>query len=142
MTGFVVPITTLYAGLNALLMLFLAFQVVRLRGATQTTLGVGNGEDDRLERACRAHGNMVEYVPTALILMLLLELMGAAVYLLHGLGLALTIGRIFHAQGLAISGGTTFGRFVGTLLTWGVFLVGGIAALVMAFSAVWVPGPA
>ncbi|MGF1455302.1 MAG: MAPEG family protein [Alphaproteobacteria bacterium] len=147
MTGFAVPITTLYAGLNALLLIALAFWVVRMRQATQTVLGTtpshtdNPGLDDRLERACRAHGNAVEYIPVALILILVLELMGQSVYLLHGLGLGLTVGRILHAQGLATSRGATPGRLAGTAMTWGVFIIGGLAAIVTAFQAVWVPGP-
>ncbi len=145
MTGFAVPITTLYAGLNALLILTLAFWVIRTRQSTQTVLGMvpstAQDGDDRLERACRAHANATENIPIALILILVLELMGQSLYLLHGLGLTLTIGRILHAQGLAKSRGATAGRMVGMIMTFTVFIVGGLAAIVTAFQAVWVPGP-
>ena len=64
-----VSITLFYAGLNGLIALGLAFLVVRLRQKTGT--GIGTGTSPALERAIRAHGNFVEYVPLILILLLL-----------------------------------------------------------------------
>ncbi len=141
MTGFAIPITTLYVGLNALIILWLAVTVVRQRQATGTALGMVGGEDDRLERACRAHANATEYIPVALILILVLELMGSFALLLHGLGLLLTIARLLHAQGLLTSRGATRARILGTIMTFTVYGIGALSALVTAFSAVWVPGP-
>lgn len=108
-----VAVVTFYAGLNALIALVLAVQVVRL----------GTGGHVVLEQAIRVHGNFVEYVPLILILLLLLELGGLAPLWLHPMGIALTLGRILHAWGLSTSPGESFGRAVGTGLTWATLLV-------------------
>jgi uncharacterized membrane protein YecN with MAPEG domain len=119
--------TLLYVGLNALILLTLAVLTVRTRVVTRTD--IGDGAKDSMIRAVRAHGNAAEYVPLALILIGTLELAGAPSALLHGLGAALTAGRLMHAQGLYSSLGTSPGRLVGTLLTWLVYAVGSGACL-------------
>ena len=48
----------------------------------------------------RRHGNFIEGVPFALILLAALELNGASPGLLHGLGIALVLSRIAHPIGL------------------------------------------
>ena len=126
-------VTLLYAGLNALILLTLAILTVRAR--VQTKTDIGTGDNVTMLKAVRAHGNAVEYVPLALILIGTLELAGAARPLLHGLGIALTAGRLAHAQGIYSSLGTSPGRLVGTLLTWLVYLVGGGACLYYAMLA-------
>jgi hypothetical protein len=122
--------TLLYSGLNALILLLLATLTVRARVKTKTD--IGTGENVAMIKATRAHGNAAEYVPVALILIGALEMAGAGRPLLHGLGITLTASRVAHAQGLYSSLGTSPGRFVGTLLTWAVYLVGGAACLYYA----------
>lgn len=68
----------------------------------------------------------------ALILMAVCELNGAPAVFLHALGAALVVGRLLHAQGLSSSGGISFGRTVGTSLTWIVLLAGALGALGLA----------
>lgn len=114
-----VPVTSLYAALSALLIVALGFNVSRQRRA----FGVDIGEGQRPEMllAVRAHANAIEYLPLALVLLMLIELGGAAAWLLHALGASLLIGRLAHAQGLLVrGGGVSPGRFIGTFLTWGV----------------------
>lgn len=125
-------VTLLYAGLSGLLLLALSFRVVGLR--RKHRIGLGTGDEPALERAVRVHANFCEYVPLALVLLLVLELSAALPALvLHALGLMLVIGRILHALGLSRSAGTSSGRFVGTLLTW---LMIAISALLAAGLAV------
>src|SRR5512147_947891 len=107
-----VPLTGLYAALCALIVLALALRVIVLRWSTKT--GLGDGGDRRLSRAIRVHGNAVEYVPLALVLMLIAELGGAGSVLLNGCGIALVAARIAHAYGLARTSGTSAGRLLGT----------------------------
>jgi len=128
-----VPIVLLYAGLNGLLALVLVGLVVRQRYATRTNLGVAG--QPALERAVRAHGNFVEYVPLILLLMLLLALGGAAPTALHLLGIALTLGRLLHAWGLSRSSGRSFGRASGIVLTWASLLGASAMALRIALHA-------
>jgi uncharacterized membrane protein YecN with MAPEG domain len=115
------PITSLYAALAALLLLALAGLVVRARWKYRTGLGVGT--EPAMERAVRVHANFVEYVPIALLLLLLAELSGAPAALLHACGLLLIVFRVLHAQGLGSTSGRSFGRFWGTAGTWTVLLV-------------------
>jgi uncharacterized membrane protein YecN with MAPEG domain len=115
------PITGLYAALCGLLVVALAGRVIAIRRATK--VGIGDGADRRLARAIRVHANAVEYVPIALILLLVAELGGAGAGLLHGCGIALVVGRIAHALGFTRTAGISFGRTLGVTLTFGVILV-------------------
>ncbi len=110
----------LYAALNALVMLWLAANVGRVRGRTKISLGDGGNEE--MLRAMRAHANNTEYVPIALILFTLLAAMQASTLLLHILGIALLIGRIFHGIGLSRSSNSV-GRGIGASLTFLSILV-------------------
>ena len=116
------PITATYAGLLGLLVLILAFRVVAVRRAT----AIGDGGNALLLSRIRIHGNAAEYVPLALLLMLLLEVNGASARMLHALGIALVVGRLAHAQGLSQSVGVSAGRFVGNVLTWSVIAVAAV----------------
>ena len=124
-------ITLFYAGLCALLVLFLAARVVRWRMAHK--IGLGDGGDTELLRRVRVHGNAVEYLPLCLILLGGMELNGYPAPLIHGFGLALVLSRIAHAWGLSRTSGTSPGRFAGTLVTWllmlamALFAIGGFA---------------
>jgi hypothetical protein len=115
------PVTGLYASLLALLLLALALRVVVLRWRTKT--GIGDGGDRGLARAIRAHGNAIEYVPIALVLLLVAELGGASPALLHGCGIGLVAARIVHATGLSRSAGASPERVAGTVGTFTVIAV-------------------
>ena len=114
-------ITSLYASILAILVIFLAYKVVDFRRVKSVGLG-DNGDKDGL-RAIRVHANAVEYVPMIVILMGIYEVNGGSSMVLHIIGAVAVIARILHATGLSKSSGTTFGRFVGTLLTWITTLV-------------------
>jgi uncharacterized membrane protein YecN with MAPEG domain len=124
-----VPITSLYASLCAVLIIGLAFNVVAQRRGNK--VGLGDKGKEPLTLAIRTHANAIEYVPIGLLLILILELNGARSAMLHGLGSALLIGRVLHAWGLSHSAGTSFGRYYGTLITWLVIL--GAAAINLIF---------
>lgn len=112
-----------YTALNALLMLVLSILVVRARVTTQTE--IGDGGKPAMAGALRAHANNTEYVPMALLLMYALTTpLGASIWIIHGIGLPLTLGRILHAIGLTRSTGTSPLRFVGMVLTWIAYIVG------------------
>jgi uncharacterized membrane protein YecN with MAPEG domain len=84
-----VPITAIYAALQALLAIGLVVPVGQLRAKTNVSLGAGG--NPQLETAIRRHANWTEHVPIALLLMALLELNGASAGLLHGLGATLLV---------------------------------------------------
>ena len=115
-----VPITALYTGLLALLLLVLALRVIRLRWKLR--VGIGDGGDKSMSRAIRVHGNATEHVPIALLLLLVAELNHAGPTLLHACGIVLVVARILHAWGLGRSIGASWQRMAGTVGTVGVIV--------------------
>jgi uncharacterized protein len=93
-----VPITALYAGLLALILVALGFQVGLMR--LNTGVSILHGTDMVLATRIRRHANFTEGVPLALLLLCILELNGSAPALLHGLGVVLVLARIAHPFGL------------------------------------------
>jgi uncharacterized membrane protein YecN with MAPEG domain len=63
-------ITALYAGLLALILVVLSARVIRGRVTDKISLGDGGGT---FSTRLVAHGNLIEFVPLALILIGLLE---------------------------------------------------------------------
>ena len=120
-------ITGIYAAISALLIIILSFRVIRLRMSTRT--GIGDGGNQDLARCIRVHANAVEYLPLALLLLLLVEWNQTLPMIVHGFGIAIVLGRVLHAVGLSNSAGTSPGRFVGMLLTLLSML--GMAALLL-----------
>ena len=121
------PILGVYAGINILINLFLAYRVSANR--VRSNVMTGTGTDEKLYNANRAHVTNVEYTPIALAGLVVLHLLAASIYVLHIVGLALTIGRILHAIGVSRTGQSSPPRLIGTLLTWIALLVAGIACL-------------
>ena len=93
-----VPITALYAAFNVALNCALALRIVRLRLTERVSLGTG--ESKKLLHAVRVHANNAEYVPLALIMLLICELCGGRSIPLHVLGGTLLVGRVLHAIGI------------------------------------------
>ena len=57
-------ITALYASLLAIWLVFLSFRVIALRGSPVFAfLNINTDDDEMLQRAIRAHGNLTEYAP-------------------------------------------------------------------------------
>lgn len=67
-------ITAIYAALLACWLVVLSVRVIKMRTARKIWLG--SGGDERLHSAIRVQENAAEYIPLALILLLLLELIG------------------------------------------------------------------
>jgi uncharacterized membrane protein YecN with MAPEG domain len=125
-------ITMLYAGLCTILVVFLALRVVQFR--FRNKIGLGDGGNQEMLRRVRAHANAGENMPLALLLLGGLELNGYSPALVHGFGATLFVSRAAHAWGLSHSGGTSKGRFLGSLFTWllmlsmAVFAIAGFAS--------------
>jgi uncharacterized protein len=122
--------TAIYAALLGLVLLALTLNVVRVR--RERRVGIGHGDYEDLHRAIRAHGNFVEYVPMALILLLSVELLAYRAWVVHALGIALVVGRIVHGYGLARSSGASAARSFGIGVTWLVILVASVMTLLGA----------
>jgi len=121
------PVTALYAGLCALLLLLLAGLVVNQRRITK--VGLGDGGNEALARAMRVQANFVEYVPMSLLLMAVVEVNGIPPKWLHMAGVVLIGSRLLHAWGFSHSSGESFGRMAGTLGTFIVLFALAVLAL-------------
>ncbi|MGE3303849.1 MAG: MAPEG family protein [Hyphomonadaceae bacterium] len=116
-------VAALYAGLNILILLFLAARVPLMRRRLRVSLG--DGGHFELQRAVRAHGNAAEYVPAGVAALLFLALLDAvALQTVHVLGAGFTAGRALHAWGLSVqapNAGPPPGRFIGMVLTFAAY---------------------
>jgi len=117
-------VSSLYVGLCALIFVALSARVIRGRGRRQVNLGHGGHAD--LETAIRVHGNFAEYVPLALLVIVLVEATGFSRYWVHALGIALIVGRLAHVYGLGAANQPSRGRIVGMTLTFAVLVIGGL----------------
>jgi uncharacterized membrane protein YecN with MAPEG domain len=84
----------LYAGLNGLILLWLAVHVTMVRGREK--ISIGDGGNPAMIRAMRGMANFIEFAPLILLQMALMALIGAPVWLIHVFGIALTFGRLAH----------------------------------------------
>ena len=121
-------IAGLYVALGALLILGLSVRVMWLRNMLR--IGLGSGGNERLARAIRAHANAVEYLPIALLMLVLLAIEQTRPGLLHVFGIVLIVGRNLHAIGLSRASGRSFGRAAGAGLTVSVILAMAILLIV------------
>ncbi len=106
----------LYLGINLVLLVLLGLNVSLNRRGKQ--ISVGDGGDEKVTCAVRAHGNLAEWAPLFLVGLITAALMGIPAYAIHAVGGAFTVGRLLHAWGMLSTSGVSFGRFVGTLLTF------------------------
>lgn len=108
----ILPISLTIAAGAALLNLWLALRVGRVR--TKEKVFIGDGGNDLLTRRMRAHSNFVENTAFVLILLALVELgLGSSMWL-WGVGALYLVARILHALGMD---GMLWGRMVGTIVT-------------------------
>lgn len=127
-------ITPLYASVLALIYVALSFRVIGVRRAGRISLG--DGGDDELARRIRVHGNFAEYVPFALILMMLMELQGRSLYALHFIGISLLVGRLLHAFGISTRQGMP--RVAGMVLTFTALIAGALGNLGLSSLVTWI----
>lgn len=122
----IVPITALYAGILTLILIWLAFGAGAMRG--KASVSIGDGGDIALLEKIRRHGNAVEYVPMAIVLLGIAELNGAGSIFLHVLGIMLVVARVAHPLGLKADNMGHPLRLVGA----------GLTTLMMVIAAVYV----
>lgn len=120
-------VTTLYAGILALI--YIVLTAIVIAGRFKHRVGIGDGGNEEVFKRIRMHSNFAEYVPLALVLMFLAEFEGAAEWLMHVLGAGLVIGRLAHAFGLYGSMYISKGRSAGTVITLLVILVAAILCI-------------
>jgi uncharacterized protein len=90
------PITSLLAGLFALMMVILSLQI----SLDRVKLGAEQQQDKTLRRKVRAHGNFIEYAPSMLILVGLMEYSGGSKTLVMSIAAVFFITRVLHALGM------------------------------------------
>ena len=120
----------LWSGLLILLMLVLSGIVVS--GRRRHLVSFGDGGNPDLMAASRAFGNCAEYATPGMIAMLLLAAVGAPVWMVHGVGATLLVGRIVHALGLLFQTGPSLGRVIVMLLTWVALLIAAVGLIAFA----------
>jgi uncharacterized membrane protein YecN with MAPEG domain len=113
--------TVLYIAVNATLMLLLGMLVTRARVSTGTP--IGDGGNSSMVAAIRAHANNTENVALPLLMMATVNALGAPVWIIHAIGVPLTLGRVCHAVGLSRNVGPSLLRLIGMTLTWLAFIV-------------------
>jgi len=130
-------ITLTFTTILSIFMIILAVRVLDLRGSPVTkSFHKPNREIDPndLERAIRGHGNLIEYAPFFLILMLVLELSDASVTLLYISGIIFTLGRLMHGIAFSFTKKNIFLRIGGMSLTFIGFFILIIPALEIVIS--------
>ncbi len=90
--------TPIYVAILGLLFLPLTARVAAYR--IKSKISLGTGDDPEMLRRMRGQANFTETVPIALLLLIVMEVLGASDTWLHGLGLTLVLGRIVHYFGL------------------------------------------
>ncbi len=91
-------ITALYASIIVLIAGILAWRVIKTRQSQG--VGIGDGGNDRLIRRMRSQANLLEMALPILLLMLLMELNGMPGWILHLIGIAVTVSRVLHPIGM------------------------------------------
>ncbi|WP_421934566.1 MAPEG family protein [Phenylobacterium sp.] len=122
----------LWVGLHMFLVLVLSLLVVRQRQKHKVALG--DEGIPELAQAIRAFGNATEYIPAAMAGLAVLALVNAPTLAIHLAGFVMFVGRGLHAVGLSNSGGTSFPRAIGVLMTWLAYVFIGVALLFYAIA--------
>jgi len=125
MSAFPIPITAIFTGVLALMLVGVSVRVTMLRARKRINLF--DGGDPQLGAAIRVQGNFIEYVPLALALMGLVEALGTKPWIVYTYGAVLLAARFVHAWGLYA--GVFQGRVVGTTATWVLIAAGGLLVL-------------
>ena len=121
-----IDITLTYSIILITFMLILAFRIIDLRGSPVTKFLHSENRvvnEDTLYRAVRGHGNLIEYAPLFLILMLISELNGLASAYLHSSGIIFTIGRLMHGIVFSVMKPNMILRVGGMILTFTGFII-------------------
>ena len=121
-----VTVTVTYTLILVGFMLILAFRIIDLRGSPVTKFLHSENrtvDEETLYRAVRAHGNLIEYAPLFLILMLIAELNGLSSTYLHLSGSIFTVGRFMHGIVFSFMKPNLMLRVGGMILTFTGFIV-------------------
>ena len=119
-------ITALTASVLAIMQAFLMVTVGNRRRAT--SISFGDGGDPDMLRLMRRHGNFIENAPMVLLLLALLEMLGAATTGVLTIAVLFVVTRISHAIALSSADSPLVFRVLGALGTL-LSLLGGAGFL-------------
>ena len=108
-------ITAIYAIALTVLYFVLSARVIFTRRGER--IAYGDNDSPRVQARIRAFGNLTEYAPIGLILLLLAEMQDITAIWLHVFGAVFTIGRVMHGLGMAFQPKAFHWRQNGMLLT-------------------------
>ena len=120
----------LWSGVMILLLAVLGVRVAMARRGNKVLLG--DGGNAKVLLASRVFGNASEYIPAGIGALAVLAMLGMPALVLHGLGGALSLGRLVHAVSLSDTRPTA-GRVIGMILTWLSLIAAGGMLVVHAF---------
>jgi uncharacterized membrane protein YecN with MAPEG domain len=118
------------AGMLGLMIVVLGLRVSAIRRSAHVSLG--DGGNPLLEERIRAHGNAVETIPIALILLGLAERVLGQPWYLVAMAVVLVVSRLIHPIGMARPSPNA-ARVLGILGTWSVI---GILGLILIGSGI------
>lgn len=108
----------IYAALLGLWLVILSVRVIALRGnPVFRWFAFSAAHEDALPRAIRGQGNLTEYAPIFLLLMLIAESAGIEPATLHWYGMAFLAGRLMHGICFGFMHRNMVFRVGGTVLT-------------------------
>lgn len=132
----ILPATLATAAASAVLSVWMALRITKLRLGRK--IFVGDGGDEGLTARMRAQANFAEYGPLVLILLALLELAKGPSAWAWGYGLVFVVGRVCHVFGMD---GWRLGRQIGALTTLVILLLLAGECAWVAFSTPYVTAP-
>ena len=106
----------LYLFTAILLFIFIALSINAAFTRRKSGLAVGEGDNETLLRAVRAHGNFVEYTPMFLISLFLIDHVSKNCEYILVIGSGFILGRISHATSMFLKKGIL--RITGMFLTF------------------------
>jgi len=123
-------VSALTAGVLLILQVVLMLRVVLARRAARQSLGTGN--DDRLLRAVRQHGNLAENAGIFVTGLALLEMLGERRSVLAVLCAAFVVARVAHVVGLSMKNTVNRARVLGVAATATVGITVGFRLVAIA----------
>lgn len=124
------PVTLTFAGVAALLNIWLGWRVGQVRMAEKVL--TGDGGNHRVLCRMRAHANYVEYTPFVLILIAAIEFSGGWPLALWAVGAVYFLARVAHAFGMDASKPSK-ARMIGISVTMLTLLGLAVWALVLSY---------
>ena len=128
MTSLPIPITAVFTGILAIMLVGISIRVTRARITKKVSFH--DGGDKEMTGIVRAQGNFIEYVPMALLVMALIEAMGGRIWAVYLYGGLLLVARLAHV--FALYSGFFPARVIGTSVTWALLALGGLYVIGLA----------